>query len=209
MTSAEQLHAGIAALKLGLPAAAEQQLLAYMALLAKWNRTYNLTAVRDETAMVGQHLLDSLTVLPHLGDIATLADVGSGGGLPGLPLAIALPELEVALIESSQKKASFLKQVKIELKLANVNIYCDRVEAVFPQRPFDAVISRAFSELAEFVGLAGHLLAKGRNLLAMKGVYPEQEISRLPVGWKMVQSIPLIVPGLDAQRNLIVIEKTE
>lgn len=207
MSGAEELHAGIAELGLVLPAETEARLLAYLALLAKWNRTYNLTAVRDEAAMVSLHLLDSLAVLPHLGAIRSLADVGSGGGLPGIPLALARPELQVSLIESSHKKASFLKQAKIELELANVTIECARAEEAQASPPFAAVISRAFSDLADFVRVAGHLLAPGGRLLAMKGTHPQEEISRLPAGWRVQQCIPLGVPGLAAQRHLIVIER--
>lgn len=206
-TGSKQLRAGIAELGLKLPAQAEEKLLAYLALLAKWNRTYNLTAVRDEEAMVSHHLLDSLAVLPQLEGIAALADVGSGGGLPGIPLALARPDLRVTLIESSQKKASFLQQAKIELKLDNVSIYCGRVEQATGLSPFEAVISRAFSELTEFAALAGHLLAPGGRLLAMKGVLPQDEIDRLPAGWRLVRSVPLVVPGLSAERHLILIEK--
>jgi len=207
MNGAQQLHAGIAELGLALPSATEGKLLAYLALLAKWNRTYNLTAVRDQTAMVALHLLDSLAVLPHLGAISSLADVGSGGGLPGIPLALARPELRVSLIESSQKKASFLKQAKIELELANVAIECARVEELKGVSRFEAVISRAFSDLAAFVLLTGHLLAPGGRLLAMKGIHPHEEIARLPAPWHLTQCIPLGVPGLAAERHLIVIER--
>lgn len=207
MSSSQQLHAGIVELGLDLSAETEDKLLAYLALMAKWNRTYNLTAVRDEAAMVSHHLLDSLVLLPHLLGVKSLADVGSGGGLPGIPLALARPALAVALVESSQKKASFLQQAKIELKLANVSIHCERVEELKPELPFDAVISRAFSDLAEFVRLAGHLLATGGRLLAMKGAHPQEEITQLPAGWRVTQSIPLAVPGLAAERHLIAIER--
>lgn len=207
MSSSQQLHAGIVELGLDLPAETEDKLLAYLALMAKWNRTYNLTAVRDEAAMVSHHLLDSLVVLSHVMDVTSLADVGSGGGLPGIPLALARPDVAVTLVESSQKKASFLQQAKIELKLANVSIHCERVEDLKPVSPFDAVISRAFSDLAEFVRLAGHLLASGGRLLAMKGVHPHEEITQLPAGWRVTQSIPLAVPGLAAERHLIAIER--
>ncbi len=210
--TSEQLHDGIVRLKLDLAAGTEGKLHAYLALLAKWNRTYNLTAVRDEAAMIGQHLLDSLVVLPHLQvdatDIPSLVDVGSGGGLPGIPLAIAKPLMEVALIETSQKKASFLQQAKIELRLENVSVHCARVEDMAKTRLFEVVISRAFSSLAEFVRLSVHLLAPGGRLLAMKGVYPHQEIAQLPAGWGVVRSIPLAVPGLEAERHLIVIERS-
>ena len=207
MTPTEQLAAGIAALGLALPEKAEEKLLAYLALLSKWNRTYNLTAVRDEAAMVSHHLLDSLAVLPHLGATGTLADVGSGAGLPGLPLAIARPALELVSIEANQKKSAFQQQAKIELGLANVAIHCGRVEDLKPATLFDAVISRAFSDLAEFVRLAGQLVRAGGRLLAMKGVYPEREIAALPLDWRLVAVPALTVPGLDARRHLIILER--
>ncbi len=197
------LNDGIVALGLTLPAGAEDKLEVFLALLAKWNRVYNLTAIRDFDQMVTHHLLDSLAVLPHLGkDVRTLVDVGSGGGLPGLTLAICRPDLQVTSVEANQKKAAFQQQVKIELGLANVSIHCRRVEAL--AGIFDAAISRAFAELADFVGLAGHL---ARRLLAMKGGYPQAEIGNLPVGWRVAETMKLAVPGLDAERHLIVLEK--
>ena len=207
MSSRGLLHAGINELGLDLATEVEDKLFAYLALMVKWNRTYSLTAVHGEAAMVSHHLLDSLVVLPHLVGVESLADVGSGGGLPGIPLALARPALTVTLVESNQKKASFLQQAKIELELVNVSIHCGRVEELKPEHPFEAVISRAFSDLAEFVRLAGHLLAPSGRLLAMKGVNPEQEIAQLPAGWRVAQSLPLTVPGLAAERHLIVIER--
>lgn len=206
MSSADQLASGIAALGLVLPAEGMKSLSAYLALLGKWNRVYNLTAIRDEADMVSHHLLDSLAVAPHLAGVDTLADVGSGAGLPALPLAIALPNLAVTSIEANQKKVAFQQQAKIELGLANVTVHCGRVEALTGQ-VFDAVISRAFSELADFVRLAGHLVKAGGRLLAMKGVYPEDELKRLPAGWRLAAAPALVVPGLDAQRHLIILER--
>ncbi|MFA6311807.1 MAG: 16S rRNA (guanine(527)-N(7))-methyltransferase RsmG [Sterolibacterium sp.] len=212
LTVAEQIHDGIQQLGIGLATGSEEKFVTYLGLLAKWNRVYNLTAVRDENAMVSRHLLDSLAVLAYLDAtsnvLGTLADVGSGGGLPGIPLAIARPQLKVELIEASHKKASFLQQAKIELELNNVSIHCGRVESFKPKTHFDVVISRAFSSLADFVQLAGHLLAPTGYLLAMKGVYPEEEIQQLPPGWKMLESVPLVVPELKAERDLIVIGKS-
>jgi 16S rRNA (guanine527-N7)-methyltransferase len=207
MTPREQLERGLAALGLALPAAANDRLLAYAALLGKWNKVYNLTALREEGQVVGRHLLDSLAVLPHLGQAQRLADIGSGGGLPGVPLAIARPELRVALVESNHKKSAFLQQAKIELQLANVEVHCLRVEALQPQEKFDIVISRALSDLAEFVRLAGHLVAEGGAILAMKGVHPYEEIALLPESWRVRETKPLSVPGLDAQRRLVIIER--
>lgn len=208
-SSAKLLHEGIAQLGCVLPATAEERLCAYLALLVKWNRVYNLTAVREEQRMVTHHLLDSLAVLPHLGDPAALADIGSGAGLPGIPLAIARPQMAVALVESNGKKASFLQQVKIELGLGNVTVHCQRAEDFRPAQPFAAITSRAFSELGKFVALAGHLLAPGGRLLAMKGTHPQAEIGQLPGGWQVAQSLPLVVPGLDAQRHLVIIENNQ
>jgi len=207
MNSAQRLAAGIAALGIVLPAEAEAKLLGYLALLLKWNRTYNLTAVRAEDEMVTHHLLDSLAVLPHLGSIATLADIGSGAGLPGLPLALARPELAVVSVEAVSKKAAFQQQAKIELKLGNLRVHGGRVEALPADAAFDAVISRAFSSLADFVRLAGRLVAEGGRLLAMKGVYPAEEIAALPAGWRLAAAPVLVVPGLDAQRHLIILER--
>lgn len=207
MNLAAQLAAGIAALGLAVPAPVQERLLAYLALLAKWNRTYNLTAVRAESDMVTHHLLDSLTVLPYLGAADRLADVGSGAGLPGFPLAIVEPELLLTSIEANQKKSVFQQQVKIELGLANVNVHCGRVESLQPLAAFDAVISRAFSDLAQFVRLAGHLVRNGGRLLAMKGAMPAAELAALPAGWGVTASHRLEVPGLAAQRHLIVLER--
>lgn len=207
MTPREQLERGLAALGVDLPPEAREKLLAYAALLGKWNKVYNLTALREEGRVVSHHLLDSLAVLPHLGQAGRLADIGSGGGLPGIPLAIARPELWVALVESNHKKSAFLQQAKIELQLANVEVHCERVEAFRPEEKFDAVISRAFSDLAEFVRLAGHLVAEGGVILAMKGIHPYEEIAQLPEGWRVRETKPLSVPGLDAQRHLVIIER--
>ncbi|HZV53924.1 MAG TPA: 16S rRNA (guanine(527)-N(7))-methyltransferase RsmG [Rhodocyclaceae bacterium] len=198
-----KLAAGIAALDLSLPAGAEERLMAYLALLAKWNRTYNLTAIRDPEQMVTHHLLDSLAVLPHVDGVRKLVDVGSGAGLPGLPLAICCPDLQLTSVEANQKKAAFQQQVKIELGLTNVSIHCGRVEALAGY--FDAVVSRAFAELAVFVSHAGHL---ARRLLAMKGNYPRDELAHVPAGWRVAETVKLAVPGLDAERHLIVLEKT-
>ena len=207
---AQQLREGLAALELELPDAIQAKLLAYVALLKKWNATYNLTAIRDEGEMVTQHLLDSLSVLPVLQESALAgrrwADIGSGAGLPGIPLAIVQPDLDVSLIETVEKKSAFQRQAKIELGLTNVTVVNRRVEDV-PGGQFDAVISRAFADLAEFIRLAGHLLTRGGRLYAMKGQLPEDEISRLPTGWGLVDCTPLNVPGLDAKRHLLVIER--
>ena len=218
MSLADQLRDGLAVLGLDLPAAMQSKLLGFVALLKKWNRTYNLTAIREESEMVTQHLLDSLSVLPALplscaavSPGTTLAgkrwaDVGSGAGLPGIPLAIARPDLGMTLIEAVEKKSAFQRQAKIELGLSNVAVSNGRVEDM-PGGRFDAVISRAFADLSDFVRVAGHLAAPYGRLYAMKGLAPEDETRRLPPGWVMLDCARLSVPGLDAQRHLIVLER--
>ncbi|MDP3514468.1 MAG: 16S rRNA (guanine(527)-N(7))-methyltransferase RsmG [Sulfuritalea sp.] len=210
MSLAAALREGLAGLGLDLPAPVQARLLAYVALLKKWNATYNLTAIRDEGEMVTQHLLDSLSVLPVLQELALAgrrwADIGSGAGLPGIPLAIVRPDLDMTLVETVTKKSAFQRQAKIELGLANLTVVNRRVEEL-PGGGFDAVISRAFAELADFVRLAGHLPTPDGRLYAMKGLLPDDEISRLPQAWAVVDCIRLSVPGLDAQRHLIILER--
>lgn len=208
MTVEQQLAAGIAALGLTLPDGAEAQLLAYLALLDKWNRVYNLTAVRDAERMVSHHLLDSLAAVPFFQGESVL-DVGSGGGLPGIPLAIARPEFQVTLIDSIAKKTAFLLQAKAELGLTNLQVVTGRVEDFRPETGFDVVTSRAFSDLREFVTLTRHLLRPGGRWLAMKGLYPNEEIAQLPAGMKVSADHALVVPGLEASRHLIVLEPVE
>lgn len=200
-----KLEQGLQVLGIGLDAAARQRLLDFVALLQKWNAVHNLTAVRDADRMVDQHLLDSLAVLPHI-QPGRLADVGSGGGLPGIPLAIARPELQVTLIDSSHKKTTFLRQAAAELQLSNVQVECTRVETWQPAELFNTVISRAFSELAQFYALARHLLAPGGVVLAMKGIYPHEEIAQLPPAASVREVKTLTIPGVDAQRHLVMME---
>ena len=205
MTMRAQLVAGIAALGMDFPADIEDQLLAYLALLEKWNRVHNLTAVRAADRMVSHHLLDSLAVVPYF-QAGRVLDVGSGGGLPGIPLAITRADLEVTLIDSIAKKTAFLLQAKAELGLGNVSVATGRVEAYQPEAGFNTITSRAFSDLKEFVTLTRHLLAPGGCWLAMKGLYPHEEIAALP-GWvKLSADHVLNVPGLDATRHLIILE---
>lgn len=207
MSEAALLDRGLAELGLDLSAQARSRLLAFAALLGKWNRIYNLTAIRSPEQAITHHLLDSLSVLPHLGGIARLADIGSGGGLPGIALAIARPELEITSIETVGKKSSFQQQARIELGLSNFMPVHARVEEVVPDAPFDAVISRAFSDIADFVRLTRHLLGPGGRFLAMKGVYPRDELASLPDDVRVVEAHPLAVPGLDAERHLIILER--
>jgi 16S rRNA (guanine527-N7)-methyltransferase len=202
MTLAQLLAHGVSELGLRLPPEAQERLLAYLGLLQKWNRVYNLTAVREPHRMVSQHLLDCLAVVPHV-NAETLLDVGSGAGLPGIPLALALPGSRIKLLDSNHKKAAFLIQAVTELKLANTEVVCERAETWKPQAAFAVVISRALSDLAEFVALAGRHVAEGGRLLAMKGVHPYEEIAQLPRDWQVRQVIPLQVPGLRAQRHLV------
>jgi len=205
MSAQVQLAAGIAALGLVLPEGAEAKLLAYLALLDKWNRVYNLTAVRDAERMVSHHLLDSLAAVPFFQGEAVL-DVGSGGGLPGIPLAIARPELQVTLIDSIAKKTAFLLQAKAELGLANLSVVTRRVEDFRPETGFDIITSRAFSDLKEFVTLTHHLLNPAGRWLAMKGLMPHEEIASLPPWVRVSANHALEVPGLEASRHLIVLE---
>ena len=203
--AAQQLAQGLAAMGLAVPAAAQEKLLAYAALLEKWNKTYSLTALRGADKAVSHHLLDSLAVLPHV-PAGTLLDVGSGGGMPGIPLAIVLPELAVTLIDSNSKKTAFLRQAAIELRLSNVNVHCGRVEQYHPSLPFSAITSRAFAELADFVVLSRHLLAADGVWLAMKGVRPEAEIAALPAGVRVRAVHPLQVPGVEGERQVVILD---
>jgi 16S rRNA (guanine527-N7)-methyltransferase len=206
MSPAAKLAQGLAELRLELAVGTQQCLLEYLALIRKWNKVYNLTAVREEDKMVSHHLLDCLAVSPHV-SVPRIVDVGSGAGLPGIPLAIALPQSQVVLLESSHKKATFLRQAVIELKLANVEVVCERAEAWRPNVDHDVVISRAFSGLPEFVATVGHLCAKLGTMVAMKGVYPHEEIAQLPADIKLLEVLPITVPGLRAQRHLVLMQQ--
>jgi 16S rRNA (guanine527-N7)-methyltransferase len=197
------LERGLSALGISLPEGAPERLLAYLALLAKWNRTYNLTAIRDPAKMVTHHLLDSLAVMPHL-PAGALADVGAGGGLPGIPLAIAQPERRVTLNDSSEKKAAFLQQAVIELKLANADVHVGRAQAWRPAQPFACVITRGFAELAHFIAVCRHLLAPGGVLAAMKGAFPRDELERVPADADCSEVHRLRVPLLEAERHLVI-----
>jgi len=205
MSLEAQVAAGLAAMGIVLDAKARARFLAHLELIAKWNRVHNLTAVRETEQMVVLHLLDSLSVLPYLEGAQSIVDVGSGAGLPGIPIAIARPLARVTLLDSSHKKCVFLQQAKTELALDNVEVVCDRVEKWRPAARFDAVISRAFSDLADFVSQAQHLVAPGGRLIAMKGVYPFEEIARVPATHR-VEVLELKVPHLEARRHLVFVE---
>lgn len=201
MKPEDQLGNGLAELGLQLSAQTQGRLLQYVALLTKWNRTYNLTAIREPSRLVSHHLLDSVAVLPHLQG-ASVVDVGSGAGLPGIPLAIVQPEWRVALLDSNHKKGAFLRQAVLELKLDNAEIVTARAEQWQPARLFDVVISRAFSDLPGFVEAAAHLCAPGGVLAAMKGIYPDEELAQLGSNAGIDRVVPLRVPGVQAARHL-------
>ena len=208
MTPRTALESGLQTRGLALSASMEEQLLKYIELLVKWNRTYNLTAVRDPLAMVSHHLLDSLAVLPHLafaGERARVADIGSGAGLPGIPLALARPGWQIALVESNDKKAAFLQQAKIELALSNVEIHCGRAQEWRPAERFALVISRAFAELAQFVAACKHLLAHGGVVAAMKGKDPRDEVARLHGDYRC-HVLKLEVTLVEGERHLVLCE---
>lgn len=208
MNLADALAAGIRALGLDIAAAAQQRMLDYLALIEKWNKAYNLTAVREPQKMLTHHLLDSLAVLPYLHGPRIL-DVGSGAGLPGIPLALARPDWQFTLLDSNHKKTTFLRQAVIELQLGNVEVACARVEAWAAPQPFNTVVSRAFSEVAEFIALAGRLCAKDGVVIAMKGVYPQEELARLPQAFRLCRVVSLQVPGLDAERHAALLQPAE
>ena len=201
-----ELDTGLRAL--GLESALATPLLAYLALLARWNATYNLTAIRDPREMLVKHLLDSLAMHAHLDGIESLADLGTGPGLPGIPLAIARPGLQVTLVESNGKKARFLREAARQLKLGNASVVESRIETFDAAGRFDAITARALATLPLILQLGGHLLQPQGRLLAMKGVVPDDEIAALPAGWRVAAVHPLRVPGLDAERQLVEIVRT-
>ena len=206
MTLEEQVGRGLVSMGIAVSPGQRARLTAHLELVAKWNRVHNLTAVRETSQMVVLHLLDSLTILPQLEGARTIADVGTGPGFPGIPIAIVRDDTTVTLVESSHKKCAFLQQAKTELALGNIAIACERVEQFKPPATFDAVVSRAFSDLPDFVAQAGHLVAPGGKLVAMKGVYPFDEIARIPSTHRVAQVLELHVPSLDAKRHLVVLE---
>lgn len=199
---AARLAAGALALGVPLEPAQQQALLRLMAELVEWNGRFNLTAITEPADIVDKHLLDSLAVLPHLRGLR-LADIGSGAGFPGLPLAIANPGRRYTLIESTGKKAGFLHHVVAKLALNNVEVFYGRAETLKPRPAFDGAISRALGSIADFVRVAGQLLARDGRLYAMKGRVPEEELTALPAGWKLRNVHPIRVPGLDAERCLV------
>jgi len=204
VSTEDQLKRGLIALGLILDRDTQRRLLDYIALIEKWNRVYNLTAIREPEKMVSHHLLDSLAVAPHL-RAKRLLDVGSGAGLPGIPLALASPGTHVTLLDSNHKKAAFLNQAVTELKLNNAAVCSERVESWQAQNRFDVIISRAFSDMSEFVRSTRHLLAPGGTFAAMKGLHPYEEIDKLPPDCKVLQVLPLAIPGVEGARHLVLI----
>lgn len=199
-----RLDEGLAALGLDLPDSVRGRLIDYVELLARWNSAYNLTAVRDPGEMVARHLLDSLAIAAHVSG-ASLADLGTGAGLPGIPLALLQPERQFTLVDSNGKKARFLREAVRSLKLANVRVFEGRVQDVPGQ--FDCITARAFATLADMLNWAGGLLADGGSWLAMKGKLQDEEIAALPAGFRIEQTLALAVPGTVGERHLIVIRK--
>ena len=200
---AKLLSRGLTALGIDATAQQQEQLLAYLGLMQKWNKAYNLTAIRDPQQMLVRHLLDSIAIVPHINS-DELIDVGSGGGLPGIPLAILFPEQPITTLDSNSKKTRFQNQVRIELGLNNLEVIHGRVEAV-EDRQFAQVISRAFASIVDMVTLSHALLAEKGVFLAMKGRYPDAELAELPPQYVLQQSYELHVPGLDEERHLLVL----
>lgn len=207
---ADRLASGAQALGVVLSPPQQEKLLAYLALLQKWNQVYNLTAVRDPQEMLSHHLLDSLAVIPPVrrytaGRPLRLLDVGSGAGLPGVVIAICCPELAVDCVDTVGKKAAFIQQVALTLKLPHLRGLHDRVERL--AGPYDVILSRAFASLADFVSVSGAALGEGGVWLAMKGKHPAEEIAALPPEVTVFHVEPLHVPGLDAERCLLTLKK--
>lgn len=200
-----KLQQGLAAMNMSVDTVQQELLLSFIKLIEKWNKAYNLTAVRDPLEMVNLHVLDSLAILPHI-KLPRVADIGTGAGLPGMPLAICMPECHFTLVDSNSKKTRFVQQAVLELRLKNVDVIQSRVELLKPQTLFSTVISRAFASMSDILKLTSHLLDREGVLLAMKGQIPEQELLALSAEYSV---LPLAVPGIDAERCLIRLEKAK
>jgi 16S rRNA (guanine527-N7)-methyltransferase len=206
-TLSQVLAEGIAEMKLEVSAEQQGKLMDYVALMFKWNSVYNLTSLRDPMQMVTHHLLDSLAAVPAFAGAINVLDVGSGGGLPGIVLAIVRPDMKVSMIDTVHKKTAFLTQVKAELGLSNVTIYTMKVQELAVSDKFDVITSRAFADLSDFVNWSSHLLAEQGRYIALKGVAPQEEQQRLPTAWRVSKVEALQVPRLGAERHLVHIEK--
>ncbi len=200
-----QLASGLDAMRVVLDRAQQVALVGYLQRLTKWNRSYNLTAVRDPKAVVSRHVLDSLSILPWV-DSGPVLDVGTGAGLPGIPLAIARPAVDFCLLDSSGKKTRFLRQAVSELGLSNIEIIHGRVEQLDRRQHYALVTSRAFAALADMLKASAPLLTESGRCLAMKGALPSDEIARLPLGW-CAELVPLEVPGERARRHLVIVQR--
>lgn len=201
----DQLQQGLITLGISLDEAARQQLIHYLDLLEKWNRAYNLTSVRKPEQMVTHHLLDSLVVIPYIKPPRIL-DIGSGAGLPGIPLAIANKDWQIEMLDSNNKKTRFITQAISELGLENADVVQSRAEEYHPDKPYDTVISRAYSSLEKMVLTAGQHCAKDGRMLAMKGAYPMMELEQVPEPYEVSEVCPLKVPGLDAERHIVILK---
>jgi 16S rRNA (guanine527-N7)-methyltransferase len=210
---AQLLKNGLTDLHLEVTEAQQEQLLDYLALLHKWNHVYNLTSVRDPVQMMTLHLLDSLAAVPAFVGAKNVLDVGAGGGLPGIVLAITRPDMKVSMIDTVHKKTAFLTQVKVELGLANVTVYTKKVQDLQVKTPFDVITSRAFADLSDFIEWSEHLLAEDGRFIALKGTAPQDERERLQErlqgDWKVEDLQALRVPGLEAERHLVFVQRTE
>ena len=205
---AQELTQGAQQLNVSLSELQHEQLLQYLGLLIKWNKAYNLTAVRNPDEMVSRHLLDSLSVVQYVEPYGDhWLDVGSGGGMPGVPLAILFPERQFTLLDSNGKKTRFLTQVKLELKLDNLKVIHSRVEAYTPEQAFSGIISRAFSALEDFTHWTRHLGDLTTHWLAMKGVHPDDELQALPEDFRLESCQILKVPGCQGQRHLLILQR--
>ena len=200
----QKLADGLSALPLELNASVQHQLIDYLQLLVKWNRAYNLTAIRQPEQMVTRHLLDSLVIGPYLQGPRIL-DVGTGAGLPGIPLALAYPDLQFTLLDSNGKKIRFVTQAVAELGLANVDVIQSRIEAFQPECRFDTITARAFASIEELIGQTTRLLVDKGQYLIMKGVYPVAEVEAMPEGYQVDAVHQLEVPALDAERHLLIV----
>jgi 16S rRNA (guanine527-N7)-methyltransferase len=205
---AQVLREGIAEMQLDVSPAQQDKLMDYLALMNKWNSVYNLTSLRDPMQMVTHHLLDSLAAVPAFAGARNVLDVGAGGGLPGLVLAITRPDMKVSMIDTVHKKTAFLKQVKAELELANVTVHTMKVQDLQVSDKFDVITSRAFADLSDFLEWSGHLLADGGKFIALKGTAPLEEQERIPSAWRITGLQPLQVPRLGAERHLVFIERS-